>query len=115
MIKIREVPVTVGCKCKVYADCLHGGLAILDKTYSSPFLARKWAVHMRYQYIHESHGINAWEGHDYWISYRWEYRMKTPFETKENYYILTHDSGYAVGEPVKPTLPGSESVGFTEL
>ena len=41
--------------------------------------------------------------------------MKTPFETKENYYMLTHDSGYAEGESVRSTLPGSESVGFTEL
>ena len=48
MKKIREIPVTGG-KCEVYADCLHGGEAILDKDYTSSFLGRKWAVHMRYQ------------------------------------------------------------------
>ena len=69
---------------------------------------------MRYQYIHESHGINAWEGHDYWVTYRKEYRMKYPLQTKENFYMLTHDSGYAKGEPVSPNLPGSEALGLIE-
>ena len=77
-------------------------------------LGRKWAVHMRYQYIHESHGINAWEGHDYWVTYRKEYRMKYPLQTKENFYMLTHVSGYAIGEPVSPNLPGSEELGLIE-
>ena len=116
MNHVMAIPVSKKCACRVYADNKVACLSLLNNDYTSLLLGKSWNIHVRYQYIFETNGINAYEGNNFWMSYQWVQGGKhNLYVIKENHFTLAHNSGFAKGQQIVSTLPGNKTVGFIEL